>query len=83
MVSNKAKYPGCDFGEIILVLYNIMMEVKNLIKKFQTGDTELIALKNLSFTVPTGQFLAITGRSGSGKSTLLYQMCLLYRSNEG
>ncbi|MEK7571345.1 MAG: ABC transporter ATP-binding protein [Patescibacteria group bacterium] len=59
------------------------MEVKNLIKKFQTGDTELIALKNLSFTVPTGQFLAITGRSGSGKSTLLYQMSLLDRANEG
>lgn len=60
-----------------------MIEVKNLIKKFQTGDTELVALKGLSFSVPTGQFLAITGKSGSGKSTLLYQLSLLDHLNEG
>lgn len=60
-----------------------MITVKNLVRKFQTGDTELIALKGLSFAVPTGQFMAITGRSGSGKSTLLYQLSLLDHPNEG
>ncbi len=60
-----------------------MIKVKNLIKKFQTGDTELIALKKLIFEIPSGQFLAITGKSGSGKSTLLYQMSLLDRPTEG
>lgn len=60
-----------------------MINVKNIVKKFQTGDSELIALKGISFTVPSGQFLAITGRSGSGKSTLLYQLSLLDFADSG
>jgi putative ABC transport system ATP-binding protein len=60
-----------------------MIEVKNLTKKFINGDTELIANKNLSFEVETGEFLSIIGRSGSGKSTLLYQMGLLDHPTSG
>lgn len=60
-----------------------MIKVKKLIKKFKTGQTELIALKKLTFTIPKGQFVAITGKSGSGKSTLLYQLSLLDRPNSG
>ncbi len=54
-----------------------MINVKNLTKKFQNGDQEIIALNNVSFSVPEGQFLTVSGRSGSGKSTLLYQLGLL------
>ena len=60
-----------------------MIRVSNLVKKFRMGETELIALKHLSFEVPTGQFLAITGRSGAGKSTLLYNMSLLDKPTQG
>jgi len=60
-----------------------MIEVKNLTKKFINGETELIANKNLSFEVATGEFLSIIGRSGSGKSTLLYQMGLLDHPTSG
>lgn len=54
-----------------------MIEAKNLTKIFQSGDQKIIALNNVSFVVPQGQFLTVTGKSGSGKSTLLYQLGLL------
>lgn len=60
-----------------------MIKVQNITKVFYLGDTKLIALNNISFEVPTGQFLAITGMSGSGKSTLLYQLSLLDHPTEG
>lgn len=60
-----------------------MIVVKNLYKKFSSGETELTALSNISFEVPVGQFLAITGRSGAGKSTLLYQLSLLDKATSG
>jgi putative ABC transport system ATP-binding protein len=60
-----------------------MIEVKNLFKIFQNGDSEIVALKDISFQVPEGQFMTITGKSGSGKSTLLYQMGLLDAPSRG
>jgi putative ABC transport system ATP-binding protein len=60
-----------------------MIIVKNLFKKFINGDTELIAVNNLSFEVQTGDFVSIIGRSGSGKSTLLYQLGLLDHPTSG
>ena len=44
-----------------------MLEVKNLSK---TYDGEVQALKNVSFNVEQGEFLAVIGLSGSGKSTM-------------
>ncbi len=60
-----------------------MIIVNNIVKKFKIGTVESIVLKGINFTVPKGQFLAITGRSGSGKSTLLYQLGLLDHPTEG
>lgn len=60
-----------------------MLEVKNLTKSFKSGDAKIIAVNNLSFSVPAGQFLTVTGKSGSGKSTLLYQLGLLDIPTEG
>ncbi|HVV26022.1 MAG TPA: ABC transporter ATP-binding protein [Candidatus Saccharimonadales bacterium] len=48
-----------------------MLEVKQLIKTFDTGGGPVTATDNVSFKVPDGQFASIVGRSGSGKSTLL------------
>jgi putative ABC transport system ATP-binding protein len=60
-----------------------MIVVKKLLKKFLMGESELVALNNLSFEIPTGQFVAITGRSGAGKSTLLYNISLLDKPDGG
>jgi len=60
-----------------------MIKVEKLVKSFHSGDSELVALKGVSFEVPRGQFLSVTGRSGSGKSTLLYQLGLLDDPDSG
>ena len=60
-----------------------MIQVKNLTKSFKSGDEKIIAVNDISFSVPEGQFLTITGKSGSGKSTLLYQLGLLDIPTEG
>lgn len=48
-----------------------LLEVELLSKTYGSGDNAVHALKNASFTVPKGEFVAIVGESGSGKSTLL------------
>ncbi len=48
-----------------------MLKVTNLHKIFRTPSVDVAAVSDISFTVPDGQLLSITGRSGSGKSTLL------------
>ena len=48
-----------------------LLEVKGISKTYGAGETAVRALKNVSFSVPKGEFVAVVGESGSGKSTLL------------
>lgn len=48
-----------------------ILEVKNISKKYQNKESEVLALNNVNFRVNKGEFVSIIGPSGCGKSTLL------------
>ena len=61
----------------------IVIEITRLIKTLHGGGHKVEILKSLDLTVPTGQFIAITGQSGSGKTTLLSLIAGLDTPNSG
>jgi len=48
-----------------------LIEITGLIKTLHGGGHKVEILKSIDLTIPSGQFIAITGHSGSGKTTLL------------
>ncbi len=64
-------------------LENVILETKDLQKRFPTVDGELKVLRGIDLTVQPGEFVAITGASGVGKSTLLHLLGGLDRPSAG
>ncbi len=60
-----------------------LLEVKSISKTYGSGETAVQALKNVSFSVPKGEFVAVVGESGSGKSTLLNMLGALDTPTSG
>lgn len=61
----------------------IVIETRNLNKKFLNGRDETRVLKDINLQVKKGEFLSIMGPSGSGKSTLLYLLGGLDNPTDG
>lgn len=62
---------------------NNLLIVKDLEKSYYTKDGEILAIKDVSFDVKDGEFIAIVGPSGCGKSTLLSILCALEDKTKG
>lgn len=60
-----------------------LIEIKNIVKTYKTGDDCVNALNGVSFSVEKGEFVAITGTSGSGKSTCMNTLGTLDRPTSG
>ena len=60
-----------------------LLEVSNISKTYGDGEAAVHALKNVSFSVSKGEYVAIVGESGSGKSTLLNMIGALDKPSSG
>jgi putative ABC transport system ATP-binding protein len=60
-----------------------IVEIKDVVKRFPVGDSEITILKGISFEVKTGEFVSIVGPSGNGKSTLLNMITGIDRPSSG
>ena len=60
-----------------------ILRVENLFKIYGKWENKVVALDNISFSVESGEFVAITGSSGSGKSTLLHLLGGVDRPTSG
>lgn len=62
---------------------NHYIEVKNLVKKYGTGDMAVNAVDQVSFFVDKGEFIGIMGTSGSGKTTILNILSTIDNMSDG
>ena len=62
---------------------NKIIEIENVNKYYGEGENRVHILKNISFEIKKGEFIAIIGQSGSGKSTLMNILGCLDRVTDG
>lgn len=62
---------------------DVVMQVDHVTRRFGSGDTEVIAVRDISLTVDRGEVILIMGPSGSGKTTLLSMLGGLLKPSNG
>lgn len=60
-----------------------VVEIKNIVKIYETGSVTFKALKGVDLKITKGEFTSIMGASGSGKSTLMNILGCLDKMSEG
>lgn len=60
-----------------------LIEGENLVKRYGRGENAVVAVRQASFAIETGEFVAVMGESGSGKSTLLSMIGTLNKPSQG
>jgi ABC-type lipoprotein export system ATPase subunit len=62
---------------------NIIIQMRDVVKTYDTGDVPFTALDNVNLEIKQGEFLGITGKSGAGKTTLLNVIAGVSKSTSG
>ncbi|SKA82788.1 putative ABC transport system ATP-binding protein [Clostridium sp. USBA 49] len=60
-----------------------MLEIKDVVKRYVTGEINFTALKGINLKIEKGEFTSIMGPSGSGKSTMMNILGCLDRMDSG
>ncbi|MBM7096006.1 ABC transporter ATP-binding protein [Bacillus sp. H-16] len=59
------------------------VEIKNVLKRFSSGDRMNVLFNDLNFTVQEGELVVVQGKNGAGKSTLLNMIAAMTPPNKG
>ncbi|MGE3479716.1 MAG: ATP-binding cassette domain-containing protein, partial [Dongiaceae bacterium] len=60
-----------------------LLALKNIVRSFTSGDSEIRAVDDVSLEIFPGEFIAIMGQSGSGKTTLMNILGCLDKPTSG
>jgi putative ABC transport system ATP-binding protein len=80
---NKSKHNGSANNGRIHEANNHLIELRGVVKEFETAAGKFRALKGVDLQIDAGEFVAVVGKSGSGKSTLINMLTGIDRPTSG